>query len=241
MLRVSTGLRNALLSDKAAAIFVIVAQSTISFSVGDGPNGGDKLSDSGNGLSLAFPQGQITVFGSTSNPGTFNVLTVATDGSYIEVESGSFIAETAGAAVSVASATGGSFSDILRNGVIRIFPGTQPASADNTEGVSHLVEISKGSATFVPGGTNGINLNGAASGVISKSATEIWSGVAVATNTAGWFRYYDKDRVTGASTTARRFDGSVAQSAAQLNMSNTSVVSGSTSTIDSLAITFPTL
>lgn len=241
MLRVSTGLRNNMLALRAATSFIAVAQTTISFSVGDGPNGGDLISDSGQGLSTAFPKGVVTVFGSASNNGPATVVSVASNGAYIEVVSGTLTVEAAGAAVSVATAVGGSFSDCLRNGVIRIFPGTQPASADATEGVSHIVEVSLNSGVFVVGGVNGINLNGSVSGTISKEPTEIWSGIGVDTNTAGWFRFYDKDRVVGASTVAVRWDGAIGQSGAQLNMSNTSIVTGTTTTIDSLAITMPTL
>lgn len=242
MLRFSTGMRNDMLDEKSAAIFLIIAQTTVSFSVGDGPNGGDKISDSGNGLASAIPSGKTTVFGSASNNGVYEVLSTPGDGSYIEVVSGSLVVEAAAAAVSLATAQGGSFSDTIRNGVIRIFPGTQPSTADTTEGATQLVEISLGAAVFAVGGVNGINLATlAVTGVIGKASYEIWSGVASGTNTAGWFRFYDKDRVTGASSTARRFDGAIGTAGAQLNMSNTSIVSGGTTTIDSFAITLPTL
>ncbi|MEN8250666.1 MAG: hypothetical protein ABFS32_17160 [Bacteroidota bacterium] len=239
-LRLSTGLRNKLLETKSAAVALAVAQITISFSVADGPNGGDKISDSGNGLSGAKPGATITVFGSASNNGTWNILSTPGDGSYVEVEASSLTAAIAGASVTLMSATGGSFSDLFRNGVMRIFPGTQPANADTTEGVSHLVEISLASAAFAVGGVNGINFGDAASGILGKSSVETWSGVAIDTNTAGWFRMYDKDRVVGASTAAVRFDGAVAQAGAQLNMSNTAITNGGTTTIDSVALTLPT-
>lgn len=240
-LRLSTGLRDAIFDRKAVPVAVEVAVTTISFEVGTGPNGGDKILDSGNGLGEAITKGKILVYGSASNNGVWDVKSVATNGSYIEVASGSLVAEAAGATVTLFTATGGSWSDLLRNGVIRIFPGTQPSSADATEGTSHLVEISLNSGTFAVGGVNGINCNDASGGTLSKAADEVWSGVGVSDNTAGWFRWYDKTRTTGASTSAVRLDGSVAQSGAQLNMSNTAVTNGGTVTIDSLSATLPTL
>lgn len=238
-LRLSTGLRNALAEQKAEAEIIIVAASTISFTEGDGPNGGDLINDSGNGLS-GDPKKMVTIYGSTSNNVTAEVLSVESDGSAIEVTAGALTAEIAGDDVTIVMANGGSFSDLFRNGVMRIYPGTQPADADTTEGVTALVEISLASATFAVGGENGINFGAAVAGVLAKAADETWSGVATGTNTAGWFRFYDKNRTTGASTTAIRFDGSIAQSGAQLNMSNTSIVSAGTTTIDSVALTIPT-
>jgi len=237
-LRLSTGLRNALAEKKAEAE-VIIAAATISFTEGDGPNGGDLVNDSGSGLS-GDPKKMLTIFGSTSNNGTFEIISVESDGSAIEVASGDLTAEIAGDDVILVQSDGGSFSDLFRNGVMRIYPGTQPADADTTEGVTALVEISLASGTFVVGGENGINFGAAVAGVLGKDALETWSGVATGTNTAGWFRFYDKTRTVGASTVAIRFDGAIAQSSAQLNMSNTSIVTDGTTTIDSVALTVPT-
>jgi hypothetical protein len=240
-LRLSTGLRNALAEQKAEAEIIAVAQTTISFGDGDGPNGGDTINDSGNGLGSAEPKKMVTIFGSTTSNGTFEILSVASNGSQIEIPAGSLpSSESAGDNVTIVMAKGGSFSDLFRNGVMKIFPGTQPADADTTEGVTELVEISLNSGTFVVGGENGINFGAAVAGVLGKASDEVWSGVATGTNTAGWFRFYDKNRTTGASTTAIRFDGAIAQSSAQLNMSNTSIVSAGTTTIDSVALTIPT-
>jgi len=240
-LRLSTGLRDELFDRKAEPVVVEVAIATVSFEIGSGPNGGDKILDSGNGLAEAIRKGKLLVYGSASNNGVFDVKSVATDGSYIEVASGSLAVEAIGATVTIMAAHGGSWSDLLRNGVFRIFPGTQPSSANDTEGTSHLVEVSINSLAFSVGGTNGINCNDSSGGTLTKAADEVWSGLGVADGTAGWFRWYDKDRTTGASTTAVRLDGAIAQSGSQFNMSNTAITTGGTVTIDSLAATLPTL
>lgn len=238
-LRLSTGLRNALAEQKAEAEIIVVAIATVDFALADGPNGGDTINDSGNGLS-GDPKKMITVYGSSSNNGTFEILSVAANGSQIEVPAGDLATEAIGQDVTLVQANGGSFSDLFRNGVMRIYPGTQPADGDTTEGVTALVEISLASVAFVVGGENGINFGAALAGILGKAADETWSGVADGTNTAGWFRFFDKDRVTGASGAAIRFDGSISQSGAQLNMSNTSIVTDGTTTIDSVALTIPT-
>lgn len=85
---------------------------------------------------------------------------------------------------------------------------------------------------------NGLTFGNTASGVISKTGT--WSGVAVATGTAGWFRLQGSATDAGStSTTLLRLDGNISTSGANLNMSSTSITSGATSTIDQFDITMP--
>lgn len=132
------------------------------------------------------------------------------------------------------------FQTIMQNGVIRIFPGVQPSSADDGESVSPLIEITVSSGTFTPGtATNGLNFEAPSGGSCAKSTAEVWSGSAASTGTAGWFRFYANDRATGSDTTHARFDGSVSTSGAQLNMSSTAITAGATTTIDSFVVTMP--
>jgi hypothetical protein len=82
-------------------------------------------------------------------------------------------------------------------------------------------------------------LNDPVSGVISKN-TDVWSGVAVATGTGGWFRISEYgDTPTNISTTVARIDGSVAQTGGDLNLSSTSITLGATVTLDTVAFTEP--
>jgi len=238
-LRLSTGMRQALLDERAGAANLLTA-TTISFGDGTGAGGNDQILDSGSGLGDFTVGDKITVAGSTSNNVTAEMLAVAAGA--IEVAAGLLTTEAAGDQVILASARGGSWADIFRQGIIRIFTGTQPSDADAVESGTLLVEISQGSATFVSGvEENGLNFGNAASGVLSKETGETWSGEAVASGTAGWFRFYpnDVDGNDGASTTAVRFDGAIATSRAQINMTNTSITSGGTTTIDSVNITLP--
>lgn len=82
----------------------------------------------------------------------------------------------------------------------------------------------------------------AAAGVFSKDATQTWSGTAVATGTAGWFRYVGSIADAGAldsSAVYIRLDGSIATSGADMSMSSTSVTLGALQTLSTFQITVP--
>lgn len=100
-----------------------------------------------------------------------------------------------------------------------------------------------GSLTAGTAPANCLNWGDSAAGVLSKLATQTWSGVAAATGTAGWFRIEASPTDAGAldSTEATiRVDGSVATSGAELNMTPTSITSAATQTISSFTISLPT-
>jgi len=245
--RLSTALRNKMLETEAVVNEVSLHVNSITFGDGDGAGGRDTISDSGNGLGNHVPGDKITVKNSASNNVTVEILSVAAG--IIEVPADTLAAEDATSiTVVLASCRGGSFNDIFRNGIMRIFSGAQPATADDVEIGTPLIEISVGSGTFVSGAPEyGLNFGETAIGaVLAKEATETWSGVATAGGVdAGWFRFYpnDVDNHTGADgggETKIRFDGSIATAGAQLNMSNTAITVDGTTTIDSVAMTLPT-
>lgn len=87
---------------------------------------------------------------------------------------------------------------------------------------------------------NGLNFAfPAVDGVLSKEAT-VWQGTAVASGTAGWFRFVaggsTADGVAGADV---RFDGTLATSGGDLTISSTSIAAGSIQTVSSLTLTIP--
>lgn len=89
---------------------------------------------------------------------------------------------------------------------------------------------------------NGLRFGVSADGVLVKDAAQTWSGVAVATGTAGWFRFTGSVADSGAldSTAGQvRLDGAISTSASQLNMSSTSITSGATQTISAFPLTLP--
>ena len=131
------------------------------------------------------------------------------------------------------------FASTFANGVIEIYTGTQPTTADAAVTGTLLGTVTLNSGAFTPGtATNGLTFAAAASGAVSKSGT--WSFNGVAAGTAGWFRLkgnaLDNDAL---STTLPRLDGSVAVSGADMNLSNITIAIGAPNTIDSFTYTQP--
>jgi len=244
--RLSTALRNALLEKEAVVGELSIHVNSITFGDGDGSGGRDTVNDSGNGLANHKVGDKLEVKGSASNDGSYEIMSVTAG--IIEVLADMLTTEDAtGINIALASCRGGSFNDIFRNGIMRIFSGAQPATADDIETGTLLVEISVGSGAFVSGAPEfGLNFGETAAGaVLAKAALETWSGVAGAGATAGYFRFYpnDVDNHVGddaGGETMVRFDGAIATSGAQLNMSSTTIVALGTTTIDSVAVTLPT-
>lgn len=124
---------------------------------------------------------------------------------------------------------------LLDAGEIRIFSGSEPSLANDTQTGTLLVTIN----TVTGSGFDLKFQNTAASGVLSKQ-TNTWDGVAVATGTAGYFRYCaSTSDAGGTSTTEVRIQGGVATSGSELNMSSTSITTSATTTIDTFDITMP--
>lgn len=138
--------------------------------------------------------------------------------------------------VNAVNATG-SVKNVMANGVIHIYSGSQPATADAIETGDLLMIITKDSAAFVAGeATNGLNMGVSTDGVLAKAVAETWSGLGLegaGTGTvAGWFRWYANDVTTGASTTAIRVDGAIGTSSSyELQMTNTVIAKDGPTTI----------
>jgi hypothetical protein len=91
---------------------------------------------------------------------------------------------------------------------------------------------------------NGLNWGDSAAGVLAKLITQVWSGVAVATGTAGWFRIEASVSDAGGVDSTEsifRADGTIATSGGEINMGSTSITTGLTYTLDTFTITLPTL
>lgn len=79
----------------------------------------------------------------------------------------------------------------------------------------------------------------AVAGVLSKNA-DTWSGVNVATGTAGYFRMVTSgDTGVLVTTTEKRLQGNISTSGAEMNLSNLNLTLGATLTVDSFTITLP--
>jgi len=131
------------------------------------------------------------------------------------------------------------FAATFANGVIDIYSGTQPATADAAATGTLLGTVTLNSGTFTPGtATNGLTFAVATNGAVSK--TGVWSFNGVAAGTAGWFRLKGNAVDTGeASPFVPRLDGSIAVSGADMNLSNISIAIGAPTTVDTFIWTQP--
>jgi hypothetical protein len=236
-IRLSTGLRNALLAKRPSVIY---SETAATFAIAGGTP--DKIHRSAGTFVTYYQIGDIvhvSGFTSAENNGIFTVSAVAAaDLSLVETAP---TTEAEGDSVTVTIIRGGSWEDLFWDGILDIYTGAIPADADATEGAgSKLVAVTIGSVAFALG--TGLKFDVAAAGVLAKRTGDVWSGVGLVNpgpGTAAWFRFYDKNHTTGASPTAIRFDGTCGTSGADLLMSSTSVALGATVTIDAFNVTLP--
>lgn len=122
-------------------------------------------------------------------------------------------------------------------------PGT--GTGPNTFVVTATLTTITASYANMSGGVasaNGLSFGAPSSGTFSKLATETWSGTAVATGTAGYFRFRASVADAGSLDSSAlyiRMDGACATSGSELNMSTTSITSGAVQTINSFSVTQP--
>ena len=128
-----------------------------------------------------------------------------------------------------------SFKELLDNGILELYSGAQPASADSAETGSKLATITSTSGTGV---ADGVKFGTAAGPVLGVSAVP-WSGICVLAGVAGWFRFRGSGGTAGSSTTEIRMDGNVGISGADLNLTHTNLSLNTTITIPTFDVTQP--
>jgi hypothetical protein len=136
-------------------------------------------------------------------------------------------------AINNGGVTGG-VKGALALGFIWLYDGTQPATAD-TGATGNLL----GKVTVNDGGT-GLTFDASVAGVLTKAAAETWRFHGLMNGTVGWYRFAEaSDTPTGTSATAKRIDGLVGTAGADMNISNTAIVLGAVSTVDTFSFTMP--
>jgi len=109
-----------------------------------------------------------------------------------------------------ANAEANAVGDLMDNGYLRIYDGTQPATADTAvSSQTLLAELRFNAAAF-----------GAASAGVATAGAFTQDSSANATGTATWFRALQSDGTT------TMLDGSVGTSSANLVLNSVSIVSG---------------
>lgn len=208
----------------------------------------DTITDSGSGLCTAgFAPGQlIWTKGSTTGGNNLSgvALTYVSPG-VMGFTGGTLTPESFAAATCVISCTGGSVRDIFHHGVLRLFSGTTPSTADDAITGTLLAQLSISSRTFVAGqfydssgNVAGLTFGAATAGVIGMTAGEVWSGTASATGTVTHYRFVANAADTNASSTSLpRIQGTVNTSGADATIPSTSITSGQTVTATSWTYT----
>jgi len=193
----------------------------------------DTITQVANGLGSFEVGDKVTIQGSAADDGSYEILAVAAG--QLDIPTGSITGEAAGNQIILGSARGGSLVDQFRNMTMKIFTGSQPATADDAESGSELIQITESSGAFTGGSSdNGINFGQVADAELHTADGEVWSGKATATGTAGWFRIYDNAAIGGADDQV--IDGAIATSGSQMNMANTAITTDGTTTIDEVNI-----
>ena len=129
----------------------------------------------------------------------------------------------------------GSFKSALDGGVLRLYTGAIPATADaDSSGLTVLCTISlDATGTGITCGST------VTAGILSKNTAEIWRGLIGTTGTATFFRFMAISDTGAASTTAKRVQGTIGLVGADLNFSNVNLVASNYRVIGSLNVTLP--
>ncbi len=109
---------------------------------------------------------------------------------------------------------------LLNSGKLRIYDGTQPATADTAVSTQNLLATLTFNATAF-----------ASASSASAAANAITSAIAVFTSTATWFRALKSDNSTVV------MDGSVGTASSNLVLDSTAIVSGGTVAVSAFTIT----
>lgn len=126
------------------------------------------------------------------------------------------------------------FRDIFERGVIFIYTGSQPATADAAVSGTKLGQVTESGGAFNFGSPdNGLLFAAPDGGSIAKDSGQLWQFEGLADGTAGWGRLMGNALDNeGQSESLPRVDFSIGRSGADLILSNTSIVTGATHTID---------
>jgi hypothetical protein len=165
----------------------------------------DTITQSGGSLTTYFTEGDmVRVLGSTSNDDEYLIVTAA-DAALTLLPDVLAATEAAGSTIALVTSTGGSIRDVINGGTLTIFNGTKPTTADASSGgataLFTFTDVTFGDATW-----DATNL---------QSYIDLYGGTAIsetadAAGTASWYRFTAPGSdITGASTTAKRFDGTV--------------------------------
>lgn len=134
-----------------------------------------------------------------------------------------------------------SFKDIFMDGVIYIYSGSQPSSADSAVLGTLLGKVTLDANSFTFGNSaNGLEFDTPSNGEISKASGDNWQFEGITDGVAGWGRLMgNANDDLGQSESLPRLDFSIGRTGADLNLSNTDVAVGAIHTIDTFTYRIP--
>lgn len=127
------------------------------------------------------------------------------------------------------------FKALMDSCRVRIYAGTEPATADAAIGGATLLN----ELTVNGDGTTNLTFGSPSNVVITKASGEVWSGTSVASGTASFFRVVKTTDTGALSTTELRIQGTVAELGADMNLSSTAFTSGTPFTLNYFSDTLP--
>jgi len=254
MLRISTGVRNALTGH--LGLGGIFNRGSIEIYTGTQPTTADSavtgtllgLVTLGSAALTREVQASqtITVAGASGSIDTVTVgtLNIIPDGAV------SFNTDAATTAADLCAAINrnGLFTATVSGAVVTVKP--RPGAGATYNGVAFATTVTTLTATVgaatLSGGTSAVNaliLASPSAGTISKPSGATWSFNGEEAATAGWFRLkgsvVDDNLAITTGTQFARLDGSIAVSGADMNLSNIAITIGAPTTIDSFSATVP--
>ena len=133
------------------------------------------------------------------------------------------------------------FKAALADGVLEIYSGAQPASADAAIAGTLLAKITLNGGAFAHGSpTNGLEWDTPSGGQIEKPAGDVWSGLGLAQGTAGWARFKANPADNDASsTTLSRLDFSVGKTSGDIRLPNINIDVNDPVTVNAATMTLP--
>ena len=127
----------------------------------------------------------------------------------------------------------GSLKAALTGGKIIIYGGSIPPTADSAQSAAILCRIKAN-------GGAGLNFNAnSVGGVLSKDASQTWSGVNALGGTATHYRFVANADTGAASTTEVRIQGEIGVIGKDLNFSSVTLTAGATQNIDYYVLSLP--
>lgn len=134
-------------------------------------------------------------------------------------------------------------STAMTDGVIAVYDGVQPSSADDAPNGTFIGYVTKDGNAWVDGDTtDGLEFAAAAAGVLAKSTSQTWRLTARSdlsgTATARWARFIQNTGETGAlSTSLKRIDFAVGITTGELRLTSVDFVANQTADVTSFTIT----